>query len=59
VPAGWIPRHPDRAAEREGRRKLRRYFRRMGFRRIGRTKFDGLSMVQQVTTLRELLGPGG
>jgi hypothetical protein len=27
----------------------------MGFRRIGRTKFDGLSMVQAVPTLGELL----
>lgn len=55
VPAGWIPRHADRDAEKEGRRRLRRYFRRMGFRRIAGTRFDALSTAQPVPSLSDLL----
>jgi hypothetical protein len=57
VPQGWIPRHRDEAEEREARRKLRRYFRRMGFRWIGRTRLDGLSLTRVTPTLAELLQP--
>jgi hypothetical protein len=57
VPEGWIPRHADKAEEREARRKLRRYFRRMGFQRIDRTRFDGLSLAQVTPTLADLLRP--
>jgi hypothetical protein len=59
VPEGWIPRHSDEAAEREARRKLRRYFRRMGFERVGRTRFDGLSPARVTPTLTDLLRPRG
>jgi hypothetical protein len=58
VPAGWIPRHADEAAEQEARRKLRRHFRRMGFERIGRTRLDGLSLARVTPTLADLLRPG-
>jgi hypothetical protein len=59
VPAGWIPRHTGRDEEREARRKLRRYFRRMGFRRIEGTRFDGLSTAQPVPSLSDLLRGSG
>ena len=58
VPAGWIPRHADEAGEREARRRLRRHFRRLGFRRVGRTRFDGLSLAQVTPTLEDLIRPG-
>jgi hypothetical protein len=53
VPAGWIPR----GEEREGRRKLRRHFRRLGFRRVGRTRFDALSLSRRTPTLEDLVRP--
>ena len=59
VPAGWIPRHAGRDEEREGRRTLRRYFRRMGFRKIEGTRFDGLSTAQPVPSLSDLLRGSG
>jgi hypothetical protein len=58
VPAGWIPRHADEAGEREARRKLRRHFRRMGFERIGRTRFDGLSLTRVTPGLADIIRPG-
>jgi hypothetical protein len=42
VPQGWIPWHADEEEGRAARVKLRRHFRKMGFRRIGRTRFHGL-----------------
>ncbi len=57
VPEGWIPRHADRAAELEARRRLRRHFRRMGFERIAGTRFDGLSLARVTPTLSDLLRP--
>ena len=57
VPAGWIPRHANRDEEKEGRRGLRRYFRRMGFRKIEGTRFDGLSTARPVPSLSDLLRP--
>jgi GNAT superfamily N-acetyltransferase len=57
VPSGWIPRHENPEARQEAVRKLRRYFRRMGFQRIGRTPFYGLSMARRTPTSAELLKP--
>jgi hypothetical protein len=57
VPEGWVPRHPDKAKERAARGKLRRYFRRMGFERVGRTRFDGLSLARVTPTLEDLIRP--
>src|SRR5690242_2304913 len=54
VPAGWIPHHPGEGEERQAKKKLRRYFRRMAFERIGKTRFHGLSMAQIVPTLADL-----
>jgi len=57
VPAAWIPRHDSKEEEGEARRKLRRYFRRMGFRRIKGTRYHGLSMTQVTPTLSDLIRP--
>src|SRR5262249_5825398 len=56
VPKGWIPRHSD-GEEREARKKLRGYFRQVGFRRIGGTRFFGLSLSQVTPTLADLIRP--
>jgi hypothetical protein len=37
--------------------KLRRYYRQMGFERIGRSRYYGLSMARKTPTLAELLRP--
>jgi hypothetical protein len=57
VPRGWIPRQQSKDEEREARRKLRHHFRRLGFRRIGTTRFDGLSLSQGSPSLSELIRP--
>jgi hypothetical protein len=53
IPQEWLPAEELE----EGVRKLRRYFRRMGFERIGRTPYYALSMARKVPTLAELLRP--
>jgi hypothetical protein len=57
LPPGWLPRPETPEAERLARKKLRRYVRRMGFERIGRTPFYGLSMARVTPTVEELLRP--
>jgi hypothetical protein len=57
VPASWIPRHRNRDEVRTAKGKLRSYFQRMGFQRIGRTRFHGLSMARVTPTLADLLRP--
>jgi len=56
VPNGWIPRHEGEEG-REARDRLRRHFRRMGFRRIKGTRFHGLSLAQVTPTLSDLIRP--
>jgi hypothetical protein len=58
VPKGWIPHHRSEAEELEAKKKLRAYFRQLGFRRIGRTRFFGLSLTQMSPTLADLIRPG-
>jgi hypothetical protein len=58
VPKGWIPRHGTEAGEREAKKRLRGYFRQLGFRRIGRTRYFGLSLAQVNPTLADLIRPG-
>jgi hypothetical protein len=53
VPKAWLPRQKTAEAV----RKLRRYFRQMGFERIGRTCYYGLSMARLTPTLTDLLRP--
>jgi hypothetical protein len=55
VPASWLPRHETPDECKEAARKLRRYYRQMGFERIGRTPYYALSMTLRAPTLAELL----
>jgi hypothetical protein len=57
IPAPWVPRHETPEAEKLAAWRLRRYFRRMGFERIGRTPYYGLSMTRVTPTLADLLKP--
>jgi hypothetical protein len=41
----------------EAVRKLRRYFRRLGFERVGRTGYYALPLARQTPTLADLLRP--
>jgi hypothetical protein len=57
VPESWLPRHDTDEAREQAVMKLRGYFSRMGFERIGRSCFYGLSMARLAPTLSELLRP--
>jgi hypothetical protein len=57
VPASWLPRHKTPQARREARQRLRRYFRQMGFVRLGRTPYYVLSRAGPAPTLADLLKP--
>lgn len=57
VPKSWLPRHKTAEGKQQGVVGLRRYFRQMGFERIGRTPYYGLSMARKVPTLADLLRP--
>jgi hypothetical protein len=56
VPPSWLPKHTSKEERRAATVKLRRYFRRMGFRRLGRTPYYALSMSQVTPGAAELLG---
>src|SRR5262249_9796235 len=58
VPPRWVPRHADEQGELAARKKLRRYFKRMGFERVAGTKFDALPLARVTPTLADLLRPG-
>jgi hypothetical protein len=55
VPKPWVPRHETADARKEAVRKLRRYYRQMGFTRIGRTRYYALPLARLVPTLSDLL----
>jgi hypothetical protein len=57
VPADWLPRHRTDEEWKAATVGLRRYFRRMGFRRLGRTPYYALSLTQNAPSATELLGP--
>jgi hypothetical protein len=57
VPKSWLPRHRTKEARRDAQVKLRRYFRQMGFERIGRSSYYALSMARKTPTLADLLRP--
>jgi len=59
VPASWLPRHPDPAEKKAARVRLRGYFRRMGFRRLGPTPYYLLPFNLVTPGADELLAPGG
>ena len=55
VPQSWLPRHETKEAHHEAVVKLRRHYRQMGFGRIGRSPYYGLSLAHKTPTLAELL----
>ena len=55
VPASWLPQYETKEARREAVVKLRRHYRQMGFERIGRSPYYGLSLAHWTPTLAELL----
>lgn len=57
VPARWLPRHRTADEWKTATVRLRRYFRRMGFRRLARTPFYALSLTQIAPSAADLLGP--
>ena len=57
VPADWLPDPATKAGRAAARMKLRSYFRRMGFRRLGRTDYYVLSPALDAPTARNLLRP--
>jgi hypothetical protein len=57
VPASWIPKHDTKEERKIARRKLRRHFRRLGFERIGRTPYYGLSTAKRKPSAEDVLKP--
>jgi GNAT superfamily N-acetyltransferase len=57
VPPSWLPRHRTEEERGDAIVRLRRYYRQMGFERIGRTPYYGLSMARRLPTLADLLKP--
>jgi hypothetical protein len=55
IPPSWIPRHEDDDELRMARRKLRRYYRALGFSRIRHCRFFGLSLSRKAPTLAEII----
>jgi hypothetical protein len=58
VPAAWIPRHDTDRANDEATVKLRRYARRLGFVRLGRSPFHALPLNRVAPTAEDLLRKG-
>ncbi len=58
VPKRWLPLHETRDDRRAAAVKLRRYFRGMGFERLGRSWYYALPMNMVTPTATELLGGG-
>ena len=56
VPKSWLPRHETKEERRAAAVKLRRYYRRMGFERLGRTPYYALPLNLVTPTAAELLG---
>jgi hypothetical protein len=57
IPKDWLPLHANKDEQKAATVRLRRYFRRMGFRRLGKTPYYALSLAQIVPSAAELLGP--
>lgn len=56
VPQSWLTRFESKEQHREAIVKLRRYFRQMGFARLGKTPYYALPMNQVTPDAAELLG---
>ena len=59
VPKSWIPRQDGPEQRKEATVKLRGYFRKMGFERIGRSPYYGFSMARKTPSAEELIRPRG
>jgi hypothetical protein len=57
VPADWLPRHETSEVRKQVVGKLRRHFKKMGFRRIRGTPYHGLSLAQRTPRAADLLRP--
>jgi hypothetical protein len=57
MPRSWLPRHDSDEDRKRAVVKLRRYFRHMGFERIGRSCYYGLSLARLMPTFSDLLRP--
>lgn len=57
MPLSWLPAHASPHARRFAAVKLRRYYRRMGFVRLGRTPYYALPMMKKTPTAEDLLEP--
>jgi len=57
VPKDWLPRNRGKEERRASAVKLRSYYRRMGFERLGRTPYYALPMNQILPNGFELLRP--
>jgi hypothetical protein len=55
VPKSWLPPHRTVQAKRAATRKLRSYYGRLGFRRLGKTAYSAMSMARLTPTLADLL----
>lgn len=55
VPESWVPRHRTADERKRATTKLRRYARRMGFVRLGRSPYYALAMNQITPTAEDLL----
>lgn len=58
VPPSWLPLHDGKQERAAATVRLRRYYRRMGFERLGRTPYYALALNQVQATAAELLGAG-
>ena len=56
VPKSWLPKSKTKEQRRETTIKLRKYFRQMGFVRLGKTPYYALPMNQVTPDAAELLG---
>jgi hypothetical protein len=56
VPESWLTKFETKEQQREARVKLRRYFRQMGFARLGKTPYYALPLNQVTPDAAELLG---
>jgi len=56
VPASWLPPHADAADRRAAAATLRKYYRRMGFARLGRTPYYALALGRRAPSVGEILG---
>jgi hypothetical protein len=56
LPGRWIPRQANKVERQDARVRLRRYFRTMGFERLGRTPYYALALNLRNPSAAELLG---